>query len=239
MNRKLWIVNIALAAIAIYAGFQLRKEWRAARAREAATLHPAPRVLPAPVYQALPPGAPVMAAHYADVAMKDLFDKSRNPTVIEEPAPAPPPKPMPALPVYHGIMNLGAGTMAVFSVSKDSPHQVIRPGESIGQFKLIDVNSEEMTLEWDGQTIHKKVEELAAPSSPVEVATAAAPAAAATAPTPPPPPAKTGPGEMTQFGFKTCSVNDGIAEGTVQEGFKKVMHATPFGPSCTWDPVGK
>ena len=238
MNRKLWVLNVVLAAVAVFAGFQLRKEWQAARAREAATLRPPAKLLAAPRYTPLPADAPVVAAGYADVAQKDLFDKSRNPTVVVDVPPPPPPKPVPALPVYHGIMNLGGGLMAMLSVNKDAPQQAIRPGEVIGQFKLVDVNSEEMTLEWEGQTIRKRVDELTAAPSPVEAA-AAAPVEAPTGATPAPAAVKSGPGEITQFGFKICAVNDGNAEGSVMEGYKKVMHATPFGQSCTWEPVGK
>lgn len=236
MSRKLWVVNTVLVAIAVYAGFQLRKEWRAARAREAAMLRVPVKALPTPRYTPLASDAPVVAAGYVDVAQKFLFDKSRNPTVVLDVPPAPPPKPVPALPVYHGLMKLGGSLMAMLSVSKDGPQQAVRLGEPIGQFKLVDVNSEEMVLEWEGQTIHKRVEELTA--APAAVETAAAPAetpAAAAAPAP----VKGGPGEITQFGFKICAVNDGNAEGTVMEGYKKVMHATPFGQSCTWEPVGK
>ncbi|SPE26719.1 conserved exported hypothetical protein [Candidatus Sulfopaludibacter sp. SbA6] len=236
MNRKLWVLNVVLVAIAVYAGFQLRKEWQAAKAREAATLRVPMKVLAAPKYAPLLPDAPVVASGYVDVAQKFLFDKSRNPTVVVDVPPPPPPKPVPALPVYHGLMNLGGGLMAMLSVSKDAPQQAIHPGEAIGQFKLVDVNSEEMTLEWEGLTIHKRVDDLTAGPAPVEAA--AAPAAPA-GPTAPPAPVKSGPGEMTQFGFKICAVNDGNAEGSVMEGYKKVMHATPFGQSCTWDPVGK
>jgi hypothetical protein len=114
----------------------------------------------------------------------------------------------------------------------------VRPGEAIGQFKLVDVNSTEMTLEWDGQEIHKLVNELSAQNS----APAAEAARTETAPPPPaapPAPVKSGPGDMTAFGFKTCAVNDGQADGAVVDGYKKAMHATPFGQSCTWEPVGK
>jgi len=235
LNRKLWLLNVALAAIAVYAGFQLRREWRAARAREAATLRVPVKVLPAPGYSPLASDAPVVAAGYVDVAQKFLFDKSRNPTVEVEVPPPPPPKPVPPLPVYHGLMNLGGSLMAMLSASKDAPQQAVRLGEPIGQFTLVDVNSEEMVLEWEGHTIHKRVEELTAAPAPVETA----PAPEAPAVPPPPPPAKSGPGEITQFGFKVCAVNDGNSEGAVIEGYKKVMHATPFGQSCTWDPVGK
>jgi hypothetical protein len=142
---------------------------------------------------------------------------------------------MPPLPVYHGLMDLG-GLMAMLSVTKDGPQQAIRPGEAIGQFKLVDVNSEEMTLEWEGLTIRKRVDELTAPAPPP---TAAPVEAAAGAATTPPPAAKSGPGEMTPQGGRICAVNDGNAEGTVLEGYKKTMYTTPFGQSCLWQPVGK
>jgi hypothetical protein len=238
LNRKLWILNIVLAGVAIYAGMQFRREYRAAKTREAATLQAPSRVLALPPYSSPPGTAPVTPTSYADVAQKFLFDKSRNPTVVVEPPPPPPVKPMPPLPVYHGSMNLGGGVLVVLSVSKDAPHQTVRPGEAIGQFKLVSVNSEDMTLEWEGQTINKKVDELTAPAAPVETA-AAAKVEAASTPTPPPAAVKSGPGEVTQFGFKTCAVNDGNGEGSVMEGYKKVMHTTPFGQSCTWEPVGK
>jgi len=237
LNRRLWILNVVLAAIAVYAGFQVRKEFRAAKAREAATLRVPTKVLAAPPYTRLPADAPVAATGYADVAQKFLFDRSRNPTVVVEVPPPPPPKPVPALPVYHGILNLGGGLMAMLSVSKDSPQQAVHPGEAIGPFKLVDINTEEMTLEWEGLTIHKRVEELTAAPAPVE--TAAAPMEAAAGPTPPPPPVKSGPGEMTPQGGRVCAVNDGNAEGSVIEGYKKTMYATPYGQSCLWQPVGK
>ncbi len=243
MNRKLLVLNIVLVGAIVYAGVQLRHEWQAARAREMAKLHRPLPTTKTPAYSPLPPDAPVMASGYANIADKMLFDKSRNPTVVIEVPPPPPKPPMPALPVYHGMMNIGSeGPMAILSVNANSAHQAVHPGERIGQFKLVDVNSEEMTLEWEGEVIRKRVDEL----SNRLTAAAAQPAADAgrteTVPPPPaapPPAAKSGPGETTQFGFKTCSVNDGQAEGAVVDGYKKVMHATPFGQSCTWEPVGR
>jgi hypothetical protein len=244
VNRKLLVLDAVLAAAVIYAGLQLHKEWKAARARERARLNrPLPAVKP-PAYSPLPPDQPVMATSYANIAEKMLLDKSRNPTVVIEEPPPPPKPPMPPLPVYHGMMNIGPeGPIAILSVNATSAHQAVHPGERIGQFKLLDVSSEEMVLEWEGEVVHKRLDELSARlTAPAAQQAAAEPARTETAPPPPaapPPAAKSGPGEATQFGFKTCSVNDGNAEGAVVDGYKKVMHATPFGQSCTWEPVGR
>ena len=239
MSRKLLLLDAALVTVIIFAAVQLRAQYRAEKAREAAKLNQPVKALPTPKPTPQPSDPPVMAASYASVAQNLLFDRSRNPNVVVEIAPPPAPKPVPPLPIYHGMMQIGSGGPTAFlSINKDSPHKAIHPGEQIGQFKLIDVNSVEMTLEWEGQTIRKRVDELAAMAAPPaepEPAPAAAPAAQAA----PPPPPKAGPGDSTAFGFKDCKVNDGVAENSVVDGYKKVMHQTPFGPSCTYEPAGK
>ena len=238
MSRKLIALNLVLAAAVAWAGWQLHNEWMAAKARQAA-LGKAHAAAPAP-----PPMTPLAApgallpTTYKRVATEDLFDPSRNSDVPVEPPPAPPPPPpMPPLPLCHGVMDVGEGPLAVLSVNKDSPHEALSPGDTIGQFKLLSVNTQEITLEWNGQVIHKSVEELLDRSG---AAPAAAPANVVAAP--PPPPAVTsskGPGEATQFGIKTCQPNDSTPEGTVVDGYRKTSRQTPFGNSCFWEPAGR
>lgn len=238
MKRRIVILNVVLAAVAVFAGVQLRNEWLAAKAREAATL-PGPPVKPgpAPPYSALPGAGPVLAAGYSLIPQKFLFDPSRNSTVVEVVVvtPPPPPRPMPALPRFHGEMNLG-GIMAVLSETPNSPQKFMKPGETIGEFKLLDVNTQELVFEWDGQTIHKGLNELtdrgAAPGDS-RGSSAAPPAPAPVLQTP------LGPGAATPQGARLCIPNDSTPEGTVVDGFRKVSLPTPFGVSCRWDPVGK
>jgi hypothetical protein len=241
LKRKIVILNVILAAVAVFAGLQLRNEWLAAKAREAATL-PGRAVKPAavPPYSALPGTDPVLAAGYSMIPQKFLFDPSRNSTVVEivPVIPPPPPRPMPALPRFHGEMNLG-GIMAVLSETPNSPQRFMKPGETIGEFKLVDVNTQELVFEWDGQTIHKGLNELtdrgaaSSDSRSAAAPTGTAPAPAPVVKTP------TGPGDATPQGYKTCNPNDSTPDGTVVDGFRKVSMATPFGAACRWDPVGK
>ena len=146
---------------------------------------------------------------------------------------------MPPFPVYHGMMNIGTGPIAILSVTASAPQQPIHPGDPIGQFTLVDVNSNGITLEWEGQRIYKDAEELsdrAGPQNqgPVADSRPAAPSPAAAAPPPPP---KPGPGDATAFGNRICNISDGVAEGAVVDGYRKTVHVTPFGKSCTYDPV--
>jgi hypothetical protein len=239
VKRKLWLLNFVLAGLAVFAGVQIRKEWLAAKQREAATFKAAIKTPPRPIWNPLEAPPPVMASGYAKIAQNTLFHKSRNPDVVIEVVPPPPPPPMPPLPVFHGLMNLGAGPMAILSVSKDAQHQAIRPGEPIGPFKLVEANPDQLTFEWNGQTVRKSVEELSRVPDAAPQQAAAPDSRTAAAPAAPPPPQLKGPGEMTEAGFRMCTMSDGLDAGTVKEGFKKVVFQTPFGPGCRWDPVGK
>src|SRR6202035_3233990 len=85
-----------------------------------------------------PPAAePVRAAGYIDIAQKDLFSKDRNPTVVVEAAPAPAKPPMPKLPLFHGLVDLGDGPMAIMSDGAKAPHRDYQPGDKVGAFTLV------------------------------------------------------------------------------------------------------
>lgn len=240
MNRKLVLLNLALLAVVAYAGWQLRLRWIAQKERAAAELSKRIKPLPPPPFAPLPAAPPVVPATYAQIAQQDLFDRSRNPTVEVVVPPPPPPKPMPPLPVYHGQMNIGTGPMAILSEKANSQHQALHPGESIGQFKLVDVTTEEIVFEWEGKVIRKNVDELLDRTATTAVAAAPARTEQPSAPTPSPvAKSATGPGADTGRGFKVCDPNDNTPVGTVVDGYRKVENATPFGKACRWDPVGR
>ena len=243
MKRKLVILNLGLAVFLAYAGFALRQAWLAEKAREAAELSKTVKPAAPRPWTPLAVAPPVVPAGYAAIAQETLFDRSRNPNVPVDVPPAPPPKPMPPLPLYHGQMNIGTGPMAILSATASSAHQGLHPGETIGQFKLVDVTSDEITLEWEGKTIRKNVDELLdrGASQQQAAVTAARTDQPAAPPPPPPAAAKTamGPGADTGAGFRRCEPNDSTPPGTVVDGYRKVVSPTPFGEACRWDPVGR
>jgi hypothetical protein len=249
MNRKLIALDLALVALLVWAGYGLRQMWQAARAREAAEFRHKTGAVPVAPLTPLPNPPAVVPAKYKNIADKFLLSKDRNPDVPVEPPPPPPPEPpMPALPVFHGMMNLGEGPLAFMSLNANSPYETIRPGEEIGQFKLLSVNQKEIELEWHGKKVHKLVDELLDNSQSQSQAgapqqqqidpsfrTVITPQAAAP---PPEPPAEKGPGEANQFGTAPCQQNDTTPFGTVRDGFRKIERITPFGRTCLWEQVG-
>jgi hypothetical protein len=144
---------------------------------------------------------------------------------------------MPELPRVHGQMNLGDGPTALLVEKPGMPEKAIKPGESIGQFKLVDVTTSEITFAWNfnGELARRSLRELADTTGPAAADSRAAPAAGPAAP--PAPKTALGPGGLTGFGTKECQSNDNTPDGTVVGGFQKKSITTPFGKSCVWDPV--
>jgi hypothetical protein len=67
---------------------------------------------------------------------------------------------MPPLPVLYGVLNLMDSTTAVMSEKANTPHQGVRLGEQIGEFTLVSVNRDEITFEWDGKPVTKRIDEM-------------------------------------------------------------------------------
>jgi hypothetical protein len=146
---------------------------------------------------------------------------------------------MPELPRFHGQANFGDGPFALLVEKPGMPEKDVKPGETIGQFKLVDVNTSEITFAWtfNGELIRRSLASMTEHT--------AVPAVASEAPrSPPPAPPQApliksaiGPGELTGLGTRLCDVNDNTPAGTVVNGFKKTEGRTPFGGFCVWDPV--
>jgi hypothetical protein len=244
LRRRLLLLDVVLVALVAYAGWQVRQADLRAKARATAMLGRKLKPDPPPPFTPLPAQKPVIAGGYADIAQQTLFDKSRNPTVVVELPPAPPPPappPMPPLPVYHGQMNVGGPTVFL-SQTASSAHEAIHPGEKIGQFKLVDVNMDEIEFDWNGQTVRRKLDALVDRTGQAPAAAAGSPAARTDAPVAavvaPVPKSAIGPGADTGRGFKLCDPNDNMAPGTVVEGYRKMIYTTPFGNACRWDEIG-
>jgi hypothetical protein len=192
---------------------------------------------------------PPRAASYFEVAEKMLFSKDRNPSVVVD-AP-PPPKPMPPLPSAYGVMDIGSGPVA-FLAAKGQAQRGYRAGETIGEFKLLEVSPQELAFEWDGKTIRKKVEELRGESrdAPVPAQRPAPAAGQAVRPGDPEQPKPAGEattnttnpsadadpfGRDSGPGKKLCKPGDSTPAGTVVKGYKKVIRFSPMAQICLWE----
>jgi hypothetical protein len=250
LNRKLLILNLALAVAVIYAGVELHSVYVAGKARQAKMPGPAPKAAAVAPVAPLPQQPAVLPSGYKDVAVKTLFDPSRNPDlpVPEPPKPAPPPVP-PPLPSYHGMMNFGdpQGPVALITQADAPGHEEIHAGENIGAFKLVSFNRQEMVLEWGGRTIHKLLneggsEQVKAKGPAAEPVTnfGVIPGAVTKIPDAPKVQgAELGPGTPMTDSVSACQAGDSSAPGTVSGGYRKEVNVSPMGAQCIWRAIGK
>jgi hypothetical protein len=234
-------LDLALLVLAGLLYWHLRGEWIGSHARDRALLNSS---LPATRVPGLAPLDRVngfTAADFADVATKDLFSKDRNPDVVVPPPPPPKEKPQPPFPVAHGVMLWdGFPPTIVLSEKAGGPQKGYHPGDSIGPWTVVSVDNSYADFEWDGKEFKKRIDELIDQTPLVQTPPPSASVAAK--PAPPPTqslstPAQSGPGAPTGGGFKACVPGDSSPNGTVVDGMKKVVTATPFGTGCTWEPA--
>jgi hypothetical protein len=246
LNRKFVLLNLVLLALIAACIWALRVRWIEAQARERAMLQRAAerRMLFPPPPLTLPKS--VTPVEYVDVAQKMLFAKDRNPNVIlDAPPPPPPPPPMPPLPSYHGQMAIGDPIVFLSLANKEQKRY--RAGDNVGPFKVVSFNSEIITLDWDGKTVERRLVDLAPKETPAARVQPAAPspaAAAAAATGAPAVKSLSGnsdnnptPGFDTGPGFKACNANDNSPNGTIVDGYKKVVAQGMMGKSCYWEKV--
>ena len=245
--KRLVFWNILLAVCATAGIYELRREWTETKAKEQLVLRR--HINPPKTDLAAPPAkpAPFQATSYTDVAQKMLFSKDRNPNIeiVAPPAPPPPPPPppMPALPHVYGVLGLPSGPVAIMTEKAGAPQRKIKQGDNIGDFKVAKLDTKHITLTWMDKTIDKSIDELldrtAPPTADAAPARGAAPPPAApAAPSSPPVDPKLGieigaPGNSV----RACIPNDTSAPGTVLDGYRKSVEATPFGQACRWLPV--
>ncbi len=255
MNRKLLILNVALGAGVIYTGVELHNVWVAAHERQIHMPGPAPSANAVPHVPALKKDPAVVPSGYIDIATKTLFDPSRNPNLPPPEAPPPPPPANPpALPSFHGMMDLGdpQGPVALITENDAPGHEEVHAGEMIGEFKLVAFNRKEMTLDWQGRTLHKLLNDGGSAPSKAKAVPVGGPEplplngvvpgqAQPQQPydDPKPQTRELGPGPQMTDSVKACQAGDSSAVGAVSDGFRKEINNSPMGPQCLWRAVGK
>jgi hypothetical protein len=237
-------LNLTLLLCIGTEAWQLRKDWVAARTRERALLRRGVKPEPPPPVIYTKSVEPVLAASYADIALKMLFSRDRNPTVVVEAPALPPPKPMPPLPLLYGVMNLVDGATAIMSVKAGARHLGVRAGDQVGEFTLLAVSHDEITLEWEGKEITKSIDEMIdrsgqppATADSTAQRTASPALSAAASLTSPKPKGEAAPGADTGSRLRACQPGDTSPAGTQSGGFRKVVSNTPFGEQCRWEPL--
>jgi hypothetical protein len=132
----------------------------------------------------------------------------------------------------------GAPPTIVLSESAAAQQKGYHPGDMVGPWKLIALDNRYVDFEWDGKKFKKRIDELISTEPVAEVAPPPAPIAPKSGPQVLSTPLSPGrPAQDVGGGFKACAPGDPSPSGTVSDGMRKVVTATPFGNSCQWEPV--
>ncbi len=250
MKRRLLLLNALILILAVLAGWRLRNDWRSAKEREQITLWRQvkfPQPLPPPAQPIVPA---VQAMTYADVAMKNLFSRDRNPNVVPPPPPPPPPEEkVPELPSVQGLFMIGEPKIILIEKA-NTPQRGYSAGDTIGPFKIVSFDQQSVVFDWKGKEIKSSLESLMTKTLTAQAVPA--PAVGNANPQTIPPLVtggvqsldggstsklnanSNGPGIDQGAGMRGCQAGDTSPNGAVVDGMRKVVTATPFGNSCVW-----
>lgn len=248
------ILNLLLLALCALAAWHLINYRRERGAEQARFLARREAALPPPAVVLPPPPAPAAASAYVQVAQQLLLSPDRNPDVILDVAA---PKPMPPLPRAYGAFNFGEGPHVVLA-EKAGGHQHSYPiGGRIGPFKVLAITQAGVVFDWEGQRVAARYRDMrdmtsggaeassTGRSGPAGLTASGSNSAAKSA-------AESRPGSVKTLGaseeargklgagvdnFRSCLKGDDAPEGTVTDGFRKVMVPSAMGNSCHWEKV--
>jgi hypothetical protein len=243
VTRKLILLDVALVAVFCYLIWQMRVEWLEEHARARAFLSTLVAQAPAPRVPPLPRVAPLTAMTYAEVAQMNLFSKDRNPQVVLDPVAPPKEKPIPAFPVTRGVLLWdGTPPVVMLSLRPGGPQRGYRMGDHIGDWRILAVDGQYITFEWDGKEFKKRIDELMDRSAQVAEA-AASQGSTPSAPAAPKTQSLSDTNKSDHWvdvgatDMRGCKPGDDSSVGAVIDGFKKVVSTTPFGNACRWEQV--
>ena len=143
---------------------------------------------------------------------------------------------------------IGDPPTVMLSEAKGKPQRGYRPGDRVGEFKILAVTGADVTFEWQDKKFTKTLGELAdreasklLAAAPPPPASDNAPSAAAAKPVTTlgggSSASKQGPGQVMTPTMKQCQPGDTAPDGAIVDGFKKINTATPFGFQCRWEKI--
>jgi hypothetical protein len=255
LRRNLIILDLlllALCALAVWRFMDYRRERRAEQSRFLARREAG---YPPPAIPLPPPPAPATASAYVQVAQELLLSPDRNPDVIVDVVA---PKPMPPLPRAYGAFSFGQGPRVVLAERAGSRQHSYPIGGQIGPFKVLAITQAGVVFDWEGRRVAARYQDMRdLTASGAESASAGRPAPpvpASSATRSTPAAAELGEnksnlkslssnsdvrGKLGAGGseYRTCLKGDDSPDGTITEGFRKVVVPSPMGNSCHWEKV--
>jgi hypothetical protein len=232
MNRNWMLLNLVLCITASLLAFQLRKQWQTFYAS-----HNAARIQPQSAQPTQYPGAVsklLTPPNYSAIVDKHLFNLERNNVVPVDPPPPSEPKVVAPKPILMGTMGLAGSTYAlmVSGAGGDSKlYRRLRVGEQLDGYTLVKVLHDKVVMSAEGTELDVRIADQPKPRSqaaPDVTASGTGNRVSAVGTSGNPNPA--------QVDSPQTPAPD-APDGTVFNGRRKRIVASPFGPTIVWEDV--
>lgn len=191
----------------------------------------------------MPKAAPAQAEAYRVIADRMLFSADRT-AAVRAVARGAGGSTSEALPVLHGIADLGEGPSALLAERPGMRAQWVRPGEVVGRFQLESIGRDSLVLSRNGRRIEATATELRNPASRAartsRVGTRTGSSSNLVRPVARPSTARPVNGRYsigTEFrpGRFAADASDGAVDGTEYNGYVRRVQQTPFGAQHWWE----
>lgn len=224
------LLNLVLFVTASLLAFQLRKQWQTYYAS-----HNAARIQPQSTQATQYPGYVsklVTVPNYSAIVDKHLFNLERNNVVPVDPPPPSEPKVVAPKPILMGTMGL-AGTNYALMVSgaggDSNLYRRLKVGDQLDGYTLVKVLHDKVVMNAGGTELDVRISDQPKPRSqpaPGVTATGSGSRVSAVGTSGNPNPAQTDSAQMPA---------PDAPEGTVFNGRRKRIVASPFGPTIVWE----
>ncbi len=235
MKRNWMLLNLALCVVALWLGYQLKKQWRAySDTHSSAKIQP-PRLSPSQLPANVSKGNVV--PNYSSIVDQHLFNLERNNAIPVDPQATAEPKVLAPKPILMGTMGLAGSTYALMvsgSGGDSTLYRRLKIGEQLDGYTLVKVLHDKVVMNADGKELDVSIADQprqrsqqsapggtsSAGSGSKVSAVGSAADARATAPSDAP---QVPPGDAP--------------DGTVFNGRRKRIVPSPFGPTIVWEDV--
>jgi hypothetical protein len=232
MNRTWTLLNLVLFVTASLLAFQLRKQWQTYHAS-----HNAAKIQPQSAQATQYPGQvskPLTAPNYSAIVDNHLFNLERNNVVPVDPPPPSEPRVSAPKPILMGTMGLAGSTYAlmVSAAGGDSTlYRRLKIGEQLDGYTLVKVLHDKVVMSAGGAELDVRIADQPKPrlqAAPGEAASGSGSRVSAVGSAANPNSAQT---DSPQVPASNAQ------EGTVFNGKRKRIVASPFGPTIVWEDV--
>lgn len=233
MRKQSIAVASLLTVLACFLAYRLIRQWQTYQIdHRVARLKP--QVSPTTPASVRPPGS-AQSLNFSAIPDNHPFHVERNNTIPPDPPPLTQPKATGPKPILMGTMGFSGNSYALMvstSSREPSVYRKVKVGEALDGYTLMKILPDKVVMSADGSEVDVRLDEQPRPKPQAPAYAGAVDAANRVA-------SMDGPGtaSSTVSRADVRPAPQDVPEGTVVNGKRKRLVASPFGPTIVWEDV--